>query len=284
MNDGNSITPFGDLSKPANTLVEKVSDAVGGIFRPWQIKRLAKAEAEAHLITAEGELTVTDLNRRAMHRFVEEEAKKQHNMESIISKAIPLLNENSKPENVSDDFYTNFFDKSRIVSDEDMQELWARVLAGEANTPGVYFKKTVNLLGDLDKEDAELFIRLCGFVWIIGKADPIILNVIVDPYRQHGINFDTLSHLETLGLVQFNNINPFSKVKLHKYVPVLYYDKSVTLTFPKETGNEIDIGSVMFTRAGRQLFPMCGSKPVEGFFEFVYDKWTEMSLVPKRKI
>ena len=58
------------------------------IFAPWQIKRVAKAEAEASLIKAKAEIEITDLHRRAMHRFVEEEAKRQENMETITEKGI----------------------------------------------------------------------------------------------------------------------------------------------------------------------------------------------------
>ncbi|HLL76618.1 MAG TPA: hypothetical protein VK421_15295 [Pyrinomonadaceae bacterium] len=50
MSDGNSIVNLGDLTKPATVLIEKISDAVGGVFRPYQIKRLAHAEAEAEKI------------------------------------------------------------------------------------------------------------------------------------------------------------------------------------------------------------------------------------------
>ena len=50
---GNSVINLGELSKPATVLIEKIADAVGGIFKPYQIKRLAKAEAEAELIHAE---------------------------------------------------------------------------------------------------------------------------------------------------------------------------------------------------------------------------------------
>ena len=42
----NSLVNLGDLSKPADTLIKKVSKAVGGIFAPYQIKRIAKAEVE----------------------------------------------------------------------------------------------------------------------------------------------------------------------------------------------------------------------------------------------
>ena len=46
----NSLINLGDLLKPADTLIKKVSNAVGGFFAPWQIKRVAKAEAEAALM------------------------------------------------------------------------------------------------------------------------------------------------------------------------------------------------------------------------------------------
>ena len=89
--DNRSLVNLGNLSKPADTLIRKVSDAVGGIFAPYQIKRLAKAEAEASLISAQAEIEVTHLHRRAMHRFVEAEAKRQDNMESITGKALEGL-------------------------------------------------------------------------------------------------------------------------------------------------------------------------------------------------
>ena len=165
MSDENPIAKLGDLTKPATVLIEKISDAVGGVFKPYQIVRVAKAEAEADRLRAESQIQVTDLHRRAMHRFLEEEAKKQSNIEAITQNALPLLDDKSSPQNVSNDWITNFFDKSRIVSDSDMQTLWSRVLAGEANTPGAFAKRTVNLLGDLDKEDAALFMQLCGFAW-----------------------------------------------------------------------------------------------------------------------
>jgi hypothetical protein len=47
MDDMNSLVNLGDLTKPATVLVEKISDAICGAFLPYQIKRVAKAEAEA---------------------------------------------------------------------------------------------------------------------------------------------------------------------------------------------------------------------------------------------
>lgn len=219
-----------------------------------------------------------------MHRFLEEEAKKQGNMESITERALPLLGEQSSPQNVDDDWITNFFDRCRIVSDEDMQRLWSRVLAGEANVPGSFSRRTVNLLGDLDKRDAESFTSLCGFGWMIGSICPLVFDVQGKFYNSHGIDFVALSNLETLGLIQFNNISGFVQQGLPKRFKVFYYGKSVELTLPKDTNNDLMLGKVLLTRAGQELALICGSRPVEGFFDFVYDHWAVDSLVPKREI
>lgn len=281
MSDENPIAKLGDLTKPATVLIEKISDAVGGVFKPYQIVRVAKAEAEAGRIQAESQIVVTDLHRRAMHRFLEEEAKKQSNIEAITQNALPLLEDKSTPQNVADDWITNFFDKSRIVSDEEMQSLWSKVLAGEANAQGAFAKRTVNLLADLDKEDAVLFVRLCGFGWMIGKVAPLIFDVQASIYNDQGINFDTLSHLESLGLIQFNTLSGFRYLPFPKSATVFYYGQPVILTFPNDADNDLELGNVILTRAGQQLAQVCGSKSVDGFFQYVKEKWIAKSLIPK---
>lgn len=279
----NPLANLGELTKPATVLIEKISDAVGGIFRPHQIVRVAKAEAEAERVRAEAQIQLSDLHRRALRRFLEEEAKKQSNIEDITHKALPLLAEDSSPQDVANDWITNFFDKCRIVSDGDMQRLWSSVLASEANSPGAFSRRTVNLLTDLDKSDAELFMRLCGFAWQIGNvASLLVFNVDNEVYQRQGIDFGAVTHLESLGLVQFRH-EGFRRTELPKTVSVHYYGNPADLTLSKDTDNEIDVGQVLLTRAGEELAPVCGSHPVEGFFDFVYDRWAARSLVPKRE-
>jgi hypothetical protein len=275
MSDDNSrsLVNLGNLSKPADTLIKKVSSAVGGLFAPYQVKRMAKAEAEASLISANAEIEVTDLHRRAMHRFVEEEASRQKNMEDITEQAISDLGDDSDPSEVDDDWISNFFEKARIVSDKEMQELWSKVLSGEANRPGSYSRRTVNLIADLDKNDALLFSRLCSYGWMVGNIVPLVFDVQDEIYNSNGINFNSLSHLETLGLIQFNNIAGFSRLKLPKRFAVMYYGRPLQLEMEHESDNKLNLGNVLLTQAGQELAPVCGSKPVDGFFEYVQEKW-----------
>jgi hypothetical protein len=279
----NAIVSLGDLTKPATVLIEKISSAVGGVFKPFQMVRVAKAEAQAEAIRAEAQIQVTDLHRRAFRRFLEEEAKKQSNIEDITQRALPLIEADATPESVEDDWITNFFDKCRIISDANMQQLWSRILAGEANSPGRFSKKTVNLLGDLGKTDAELFVRLCGFGWMIGGFHPLVFDPHGDIYARHGINFVSLAHLENLGLIRFGLVASFSRAGLPKSVPVSYYGRQMNLILSKETDNVLDLGKVLLARAGQELALVCGATPVEGFYEFVYDRWAKQSLVPKQE-
>jgi hypothetical protein len=281
---GSSLINLGELAKPATVLIEKISDAVGGVFKPYQIVRVAKADAAANQIRTEAQIQITDLQRRAMYRFLEEEAKKQSNIEDITQKALPHLRQDSTPQDIEDDWITNFFDKSRIISDSDMQQLWSRVLAGEANSPRSFSRRTVNLLSDLEKRDAELFATLCGFGWIMGDIVPLVFDSQDEIYNQHGINFSTLLHLESLGLIQFNNLSGFVFQKINKLGTASYYGTVVNLTFPNDKDNNFEVGKVLFTKAGQELAHVCDSKPIDGFFDFVCKHWERQSLMPAKVI
>ena len=272
------------LSKPANTLVKKVSGAVGGIFQPYQIKRIAKAEAEADLIRAQSEIEITELHKRAAHRWIEEEAQRQKNIEDITRKALPELNDAANPDAMEDDWITNFFDKSRIVTDSEMQILWARVLASEANAPGKFSKRTVNFLSDLDKAEASLFSRLCGFCWNIGGPRPLVFDAGSEIYNTSDITFDSLSHLESIGFIHFNSVGGFTLNGFPKEFVTLYFGMILLLEMPKNKNNSLDIGQVRFTRIGEELSTICASERVEGFFDYVRERWKKYNAKPGAEI
>ena len=277
-----SAVKLGNVLKPAETLFKKISKGVGGLAAPWQIKRVAEAKIEAAhsaaeiaRIEAHSEIEVIDLRQRAAQRRIEEDTRHQKNMEDITAKAIPHLNEEAKPDAMEDDWVANFFDKSRIVSDSEMQSLWARVLAGEANVPGTYSKRTVNLLSDFDRRDAELFTKLCGFGWMIPDVVPLVFDEKAEIYNEHEINFGSLNHLGDIGLVQFDGIAGFQRFNLPQRLVVHYYGKPLLLEIPEAADSKLDIGNTLLTQIGWELAAICGSKPVDGFYEYVKDQWKQ---------
>lgn len=281
----------GDLVKPIDTLIHKISDAAGVLYEPRRIRRKAeaesdaaitsaKAEAAAYIIKAESEIKITDLHQRAAQRLIQEEAKRQQNMEDIIDKTEPHLNEEAKPEAMEDDWIANLFDKCRIVSDSEMQSLWARVLAGEANAPRTYSKRTVNMLSNFDKSDAELFTKLCGFGWMIRNSFvPLVFNFRAEIYNRRRIDFDSLSILEDIGLIKLDvglwgGFAERISVEDTRFV-VHYYDKPLSLEMPADVDNQLTLGKTRLTRIGQELAPISGGKPVDGFYEYVKDQWKQ---------
>lgn len=277
---GKSLISLGDWSKPANTLVEKISDAIGGLYKPFQIRRVAQAEADADAIRTVSRIEISELERRAMSRLFAEEAKKQHNIEAITYKALPDVRPESKPEDIEDDWIANFFDKCRLISDEQMQDLWARILAGEANSPGRFSKRTVNLLGSLDKTDAILFTTLCGFVFEIGPPTALVFDFTDKIYNEVGIAFGVLDHLESAGLLHVSAMSSYMRTNVAQKGYVKYFDTRVWVEFPQERegGNQLNIGQVLFTRAGVELAPLSGAQPREGFVDFVKEQWKKFGI------
>ena len=227
-----SLIDLSNLSEPATTLIKKVSNAAGVLFEPRQVRRIAKAKADAAFLNAKTQIRITDLHRRAARRWIEEEAQHQENMEELTARAVPELTEGADPGAMDNDWIANFFGKSRIVSDSEMQQLWARILAGEANSPGSYSKRTVNLLADLDKVDTTLFSALCGFNWTLGVLVPLVFDPKASVYMNHGINFEALKHLDSAGLVQFDSTAGFSARGVSKSVAVDYYGRPFRLSVP----------------------------------------------------
>ena len=264
--------------KSVNTFIEKISDAVGILYEPRRIRKAAEAEAYAAIIKAQTEIEITDLQQRAEYRRFVEDMRHQKHMEDIITQAIPHVDENAAPENMDNDWITNLFEKCRIVSDAEMQRLWARVLATEANTPGTFSKRTVNLLSGFDKSDAELFTKFCGFCWEIEgiPLSSLVFDFEADIYNKHGINFDTLKHLDTIGLIRVETQNTGLK---KAPTAMSYYGKRLDLSIPESI---IDapfyVGHVRLTKVGEELFLICGSKPVDGFYEYVKEQLRDYLL------
>lgn len=269
----NSLINLGDLGKPATVLIERISDAVGGVFKPWQIIRIAEAQAQADKISAVSQIEVSELQRRSIQRMLVEEAKKQQNIEEITAGSLPLLMESADPASVESDWISNFFEKCRLISDEEMQNLWSRVLAGEANAPGTYSKRTINFLGEMDKHDANVFASLCRFS-PGGNSMPLVYDVMAPIYANAGITYGGLQHLDDIGLVTLSATPSFHLINQPREVGMYIHGKLYNINLPQEEGNQFCIGHVLLSKIGKELARLCPNSPVEGFEEYLLEEWT----------
>src|SRR5271154_6837410 len=123
-----------------------------------------------------------------------------------------------------------------------MQALWARILAGEANSPGRFSKRTVDLLASLDKSDAALFSGLCGFAVELGGSHPLIYDHNHGIYTERGINFGALSHLESIGLIHFSTLQDYVRQGIGQKGFVRYFDHRIWIELPKPENNDLKLG------------------------------------------
>ncbi len=207
---GISVIDLNGLSKPTSKLIEAISNAIGTVYAPMHIKRIAKANAESELIKAKAEIDKQELQKRAIDRVAHSETRRQKNIESISEKAFSELPEHSDNNPPNEDWMSEFFNLCQDVSDDNLQTLWARLLAGEVSTPGKFSLRSMQLLKTLDTREATLFFNYCsGVCCFKSESDEVfarILGVETNEilYKQMG-HMDVI-HLAEIGLVSYKDM------------------------------------------------------------------------------
>ena len=209
-----------------------------------------------------------------------EEAKKQENIENVMDQAIPRIEDTAQPEKVDDDWFANYFDKVKTVSNEDVQKHWADLLAKEVNQPGSFSKRTVNTLHTLDRKDAILFESLCRYVWVVREFIPLIFDETDEIYNQNGINLISIQHLETIGLINFVSTNKFNVTGLTGSMTVSYCGKILHLDFGHGETHDLYIGKVLFTQIGKELFMLTSASGIDDFYDYVSARWNNWITKP----
>jgi hypothetical protein len=263
-----SLIEVGKLTEPATKLLQVIQDTGIGYFRPFQIKRIARAEAEAAIIKAQAEVDVSELQRRAVSRWLNEEERRQLNMEDITEGSLPLISDQARPEQIDKDWLTNFYAKGRDISDREMQWLWSQILAGEANAPGSFSKRTVNCISSITRKEALEFESFCRFcVNFADQVVPFIIKLSDPVFSRHGIDFGLLLRLEEIGLIR-QQIRPFVLKNLPQQFRVTYGGSELVVKAPAQE-EALETGHVFLTQVGWELFPLCKPEPVPEFFELV---------------
>jgi uncharacterized protein DUF2806 len=141
-------------SDSVTKFIECVSKGLGAAYEPTAIVRKAKAEAQASLILAQAEVDKRELTIRAAQRLAHIETRRQQNIESITDKALKELPVTVSKDPVSEDWTAHFFESCQDVGEEEMQNLWARLLAGEVAQPRTFSRRTMETLRTFSSEDA----------------------------------------------------------------------------------------------------------------------------------
>ena len=213
-----------------------LGSTVGFIVRPMIGPLLAGREREIKLIeadtTAETELTLavgragTRLIDAVSNRWQEkiesgewtpspeevidhyarlQVARRLDNSQSIVSAAAEELGDEEVPNQEPDhDFTARFFNHGQEVSDEELQKLWGKLLAGAIVRPGSVDPLTLDVMRNLNRSIAGTFQRFCSIA-VSTNNDTRVLE-LNEPAGQNGLSkygfsYQTLRELQEHGLV-----------------------------------------------------------------------------------
>ena len=270
--------------KPLEKLMDVVSNVIGTIYKPRQIVREAKAEAKAESIKAielaktqailDGDIEKAQYLETVNARLVAKEIKRQKNIENVVAVAGNILQSEKtvSEEPVNEDWTTRFFDIAQDVSDNEMQCLWGQILAGEIKHPQSYSLRTLEILRNMTKDEAEIFQKVAQFALVQENAFIYSSNDVLDKF---GVSYSFIAKLVEIGLLQsgdFVRQNYFSN-KTTKVVRGIIYGNLVVWVNQKANAKKISFEIRLFTTPGKELLKLVNIKPnIEYMQEFAKKK------------
>lgn len=271
------------LSKPLTKLIETISQGVGAVSTPFLIRRTADAKAyeirtiscaiaeSRKLLTTTtynaGEVAVlpaesspaTPLPDRVRQRLDYQEATQQINLEAITQQA---ADEMASTPDVSDDavdpdWIARFFGMAQEITTDEMQRLWGRILAGEVKRPGSYSLRTLDILRNVSRGDADLFCKAAALCLRSGDK-AFVVNA--DRYKfletVFGLSFTDFLVLKDLGLIFETELAfQFTPQKAGSSSDFLYAGHIVMLERTADTP-ELKLPALVFTKAGMELLDL----------------------------
>ena len=217
----------------------------------------------------------------AMARAEYRIAKEQHNLDSIARKA----GEEMPPEDVEKiadieyDWKASFMNEAKNISDKEMQMLWANILRGKARDSGAFSKRTIKLVSEMDKKDAEMFAHFCQFIF---SGSPLIYDYNATIYgHEKWRMFHVLKHLDSMGLISADTTAGYITELKDSELMGEYHGRFVVMHIPlKKEKHKFSLGSAILTETGTQLVPICNALPNWEFWKYLLAEWQKRGYKP----
>ncbi len=221
----------------------------------------ARQEAREYLVAPNAEIhgTAEFTREDIVQRIQFQEHKRLMNVRSVVGHAADELGEREVADHEPDpDWTARFFDCVQDVSSEDMQKLWARVLAGEVESPGRTSLRTLDSLKNLTKRDAEMFMGICQLVMggsIVFYHDSV--------KGLSALAFNNLLHLQDCNLIYYQPNLVSTRQWEEDNCIVLNHQNDALLVTSNDTPNgPLEIPAIRLTASGAELARL-SSQPAE---------------------
>lgn len=267
------------LSAPVTKLIEVVAAGFGRVHAPRHVRKMAEAEGDSMIIMELAKERASEVAVRAAHRMLDLETSRQGNLEAVVAKAALELPSEVSAEAVDTDWATRVMQHCQDISDDEMQTLWAKLLAGEVAQPNSFSLRTVQALSQLAKAEAVAFESLCAQAPTIGGQHlPLLFSTDAAELKSAGLQgARALIDLEEAGLLDRSDVGKVWKRPKGTPVVLEFSDRQRLLVLNAKAEEVLDIyepghvpaGRYSLTRAGRELAQLVPSNPDTGRAEFL---------------
>jgi hypothetical protein len=178
---------------------------------------------------------------------------------------------------MDNDFFWNTVEHSKNVSNEEMQDLIAKIIAGEYNFPGTYSMSTLQTIKMLDKNEIELFERVCCLLINEDQIPQELFSLPEDAkdlMKNINIDFESLQTLQSLGLFLPNDMTRSIQNPEKKNFKLVYFDKNIL--FVPENENYLKIEMQNFyglSKVGKQILKHVKPKYNEKYFIWLKENY-----------
>ena len=128
------------ITKVFRGLLKKIDSATGIMIEGYvslllEEKKMVVEAKKSILSEISTDESIDPIERYALVSYTKKFAKEYVNQSKIVIKSGKYLTTDARPENLDDDWLSDFMDKAGKISSEEMQEIWAKILAQEVNHP-----------------------------------------------------------------------------------------------------------------------------------------------------
>jgi len=245
-----------------------------------QIIAAAQVEARSRLVppqaALQGEVTIGELIEQRV-QFQEE--KRQANIGSVVLLAAQELGDKEVQDHeVDHDWTARFFNDVQDVSSEEMQQLWAKVLAGEIGRPGQFSLRTLDTLHNMNVGEARLFAEACNYV----AAERMIIYTDDMHVMGNNLHLGNILKLAELGLLMWTPDLTYTADWLRRDSDMVFHKGHLSFRGTPGALSMTKLPIVRLTTVGRELFGL--TQPQEEI-DMLYLKLLAMFLNQhKRKL
>ena len=158
-----------------------------------------------------------------------------------------------------------------------MQDLIAKIIAGEYNKPGAYSMNTLQRLKSLGEKELRLFEQVCGLLLNGGQLPKKLFtgdDNVKELMKELGLDFGNLQTLQSLGLFLPNDMtNNIPNPDRQKY-SVNYFDETILFEPENPQNQQTDTsirvpGYYGLSDAGEQILTLLSPKKSDVYFQWL---------------